>query len=101
MGSGVIIDERVSYPGRPAQKKLLQPEKLSGDGRDIACTTQVVQGLAPSASTDSDSCTKAKTRYYPRSTDKISPPLTLALARDGFRWPRAAVIMLGGGVAEM
>ena len=50
MGSGVIIDERVSYPGRPAQKKLLQPEKLSGDGRDIACTTQVVQGLAPSAS---------------------------------------------------
>ena len=50
-GAGVIIDEQVSYPGRPAQKKLLQPEKLSGDGRDIACTTQVVQGLAPSAST--------------------------------------------------
>ena len=45
-GAGVIIDEQVSYPGRPAQKKLLQPEKLSGDGRDIACTTQVVQGLA-------------------------------------------------------
>jgi len=66
-GAGVIIDEQVSYPGRPAQKKLLQPEKLSGDGRDIACTTQVVQGLAPSASTDSESCTKVhqstKTKY--------------------------------------
>ena len=44
---------------------------------------------------------KPSTRYYPGSTDAISPPLTLALARDGFRWPRAAVIMLGGGVAEM
>ena len=65
MGSGVIIDERVAYPGRPAQKKLLQPEKLSGDGRDIAGTTQVVQGLAPSASTDSDSCTKAKYPVLP------------------------------------
>ena len=64
-GAGVIIDEQVSYPGRPAQKKLLQPEKLSGDGRDIACTTQVVQGLAPSASTDSDSCTKAKYPVLP------------------------------------
>ena len=44
---------------------------------------------------------KLSTRYSPGSTDAISPPLTLALARDGFRWPRAAVIMLGGGVAEM
>ena len=44
---------------------------------------------------------KLSTRYSPGSTDAISPPLTLALARDGFRWPWAAVIMLGGGVAEM
>ena len=51
MGSGVIIDERVRYPGRPAQKELLKPEQLSGDGRDIVCTPQVVQGLDPSAST--------------------------------------------------
>ena len=65
MGSGVIIDERVRYPGRPAQKELLKPEQLSGDGRDIVCTPQVVQGLDPSASTDSDSCTKAKYPVLP------------------------------------
>ena len=100
MGQGVIIDERVPYPGRPAQKELLKPEQLSGDGRDIVCTPQVVQGLAPSAST-AYYVLKLSTRYSPGSTDAISPPLTLALARDGFRWPRAAVIMLGGGVAEM
>ena len=44
---------------------------------------------------------KPSTRYYPGSTDAISPPLTLALARGGFRWPWAAVLMLGGGVTEM
>ena len=66
-GAGVIIDEQVSYPGRPAQKKLLQPEKLSGDGRDIACTTQVVQGLAPSASTMPAGGMRAASRQRYRS----------------------------------
>ena len=65
MGSGVIIDERVPYPGRPAQKELLKPEQLSGDGRDIVCTPQVVQGLAPSASTDSLLCTKVEYPVLP------------------------------------
>ena len=40
-------------------------DRKSGDGRDIACTPQVVQGLAPSASTDSDSCTKVEYPVLP------------------------------------
>ena len=37
MGSGVIIDERVPYPGRPAQKELLKPEGAGGVDRSGWC----------------------------------------------------------------
>ena len=67
MASGVIIDERVPYPGRPAQKELLKPEQLSGDGRDIVCTPQVVQGLDPSASTMLTGGMRAASRQRYRS----------------------------------
>ena len=63
----MIIDERVRYPGRPAQKELLKLEQLSGDGRDIVCTPQEVQGLAPSASTMPTGGMRAASRQRYRS----------------------------------